>query len=151
MASESEDKKEGNKEDNGAEASRPNDEDVTSTNSEINSIVVTIIVSIICSRILGHFDRIAPALAAPAAALYLMSTCPRDESFDAMREFKRVLRGDRLYDDHPDKPKVRCRLLARAYEYNILCFDIMSSSLILPLSPELFRKDLGKSQCYNTG
>ena len=39
MASESEDKKEGNKEDNGAEASRPNDEDVTSTNSEINSTV----------------------------------------------------------------------------------------------------------------
>lgn len=106
MASESEDKNE-EKEDKGAEASHPVDEEVTSTKSEISSIVATITISIIASRILSYFDKIAPALAAPAAALYLMSTCPRDESFDGMKEFKRVLRGDRLYDDHPDKPKVR--------------------------------------------
>jgi len=34
-----------------------------------------------------------------------MSTCPTNESFDAKRELKRVLRGDYKADTDPSKPK----------------------------------------------
>lgn len=34
-----------------------------------------------------------------------MHTCPGEESFDVKKELKRVLRGDKLPDGHPDKPK----------------------------------------------
>jgi len=36
---------------------------------------------------------------------YLHQTCPSDDSFDAKRELKRVLRGHHLADNDPNKPK----------------------------------------------
>jgi hypothetical protein len=44
-------------------------------------------------------------LAIPALYLYLLSTCPPEESFDAKQQLKRVLRGAHLPENHPDKPK----------------------------------------------
>mmetsp|Transcript_6234 Transcript_6234/g.9587 ORF Transcript_6234/g.9587 Transcript_6234/m.9587 type:complete len:286 (+) Transcript_6234:71-928(+) len=44
-------------------------------------------------------------LVLPALFLYAVQTCPSQESFDAKRELKRVLRGHHLPEDHVDKPK----------------------------------------------
>jgi hypothetical protein len=41
----------------------------------------------------------------PGLYAYLYYTCPKEESFDVRKEWKRVLRGYHLSDDHPDKPK----------------------------------------------
>ncbi len=41
----------------------------------------------------------------PLIYLWAVQTCPPRASFDAKRELKRVLRGDSLPQDHPDKPK----------------------------------------------
>eukprot|EP00804_Cyclotella_cryptica_P010546 CCRYP_016321-RA/>CCRYP_016321-RA protein AED:0.44 eAED:0.44 QI:185/1/1/1/1/1/3/421/180 len=73
--------------------------------SEIVSIGITLIGSMIATRILATVSRLATAVAAPLAGLYLMTTCPSNDSFDAKRELKRVLRGENLPEDHPDKPK----------------------------------------------
>lgn len=88
-------------------ADSSSENDATNTiNSEIISIGGTLAISIIASRVLASFSRLATALAAPLAGLYLMSTCPSDDSFEGKRELKRVLRGEKLPEDHPDKPKV---------------------------------------------
>ena len=44
-------------------------------------------------------------LALPVLYLYLVQTVPSDESFEAKKQLKRVMRGHHLPDDHPDKPK----------------------------------------------
>jgi hypothetical protein len=44
-------------------------------------------------------------LAVPALYVYLVSTCPSEDSFDAKQQLKRVLRGAHLPENHPDKPK----------------------------------------------
>lgn len=41
----------------------------------------------------------------PLVYVYGITTCPPLESFDAKKELKRVLRGQYLPDDHPQKPK----------------------------------------------
>jgi hypothetical protein len=41
----------------------------------------------------------------PAVFLYAVQTCPSEESFDAKKELKRVLRGHHLPDTDPQKPK----------------------------------------------
>jgi len=41
----------------------------------------------------------------PITYLYASQTCPSRESFDAKKELKRVMRGEQLPEDHPDKPK----------------------------------------------
>lgn len=41
----------------------------------------------------------------PVAFVYAVHTCPSNESFDAKKLLKRVMRGDQLPEDHPDKPK----------------------------------------------
>lgn len=41
----------------------------------------------------------------PVLILYAMQTIPSNPSFDAKRELKRVLRGENLPADHPEKPK----------------------------------------------
>mmetsp|Transcript_26037 Transcript_26037/g.30239 ORF Transcript_26037/g.30239 Transcript_26037/m.30239 type:complete len:317 (-) Transcript_26037:1745-2695(-) len=40
----------------------------------------------------------------PIVVLYAMSDCPTEETFDAKKEMKRVLRGKHLPENHPDKP-----------------------------------------------
>jgi len=44
-------------------------------------------------------------VALPLVYLYCVQTCPSNESFDAKKEIKRVLRGHHLPENHPDKPK----------------------------------------------
>eukprot|EP00978_Attheya_sp_CCMP212_P009829 scaffold23424_cov57-Attheya_sp.AAC.1 len=44
-------------------------------------------------------------VALPLVYLYCVQTCPSNESFDAKKELKRVLRGHHLPENHPDKPK----------------------------------------------
>lgn len=41
----------------------------------------------------------------PVMYLYAVQTCPSNRSFDAKRELKRVLRGDHLAEDDPNKPR----------------------------------------------
>mmetsp|Transcript_8562 Transcript_8562/g.13257 ORF Transcript_8562/g.13257 Transcript_8562/m.13257 type:complete len:297 (+) Transcript_8562:68-958(+) len=41
----------------------------------------------------------------PGLFIYAVQTCPSDDSFEAKKELKRVLRGHHLPDDHPSKPK----------------------------------------------
>ncbi|KAL9188015.1 hypothetical protein ACHAXT_006393 [Thalassiosira profunda] len=73
--------------------------------SELATIGVTLLGTFVAARCLAVVSRLATVLAAPAAGLYLFSTCPTNDSFDGKRELKRVLRGDKLPEDHPDKPK----------------------------------------------
>jgi hypothetical protein len=44
-------------------------------------------------------------MAPPLLYIYLVSTCPGPETFDAKRQLKRVLRGDHLPPDHPGRPR----------------------------------------------
>lgn len=44
-------------------------------------------------------------LVLPLAYLYLVTNCPRSDSFDAKKELKRILRGHHLPEDHPEKPR----------------------------------------------
>ena len=44
-------------------------------------------------------------LALPLLYVYGLQTCPASTSFDAKKELKRVLRGQHLPEDHPNKPK----------------------------------------------
>jgi hypothetical protein len=73
--------------------------------SELATIGMSLLGTLVAARCLAVVSRLATALAAPVAGLYLFSTCPTNESFDGKRELKRVLRGDKLPDDHPDKPQ----------------------------------------------
>mmetsp|Transcript_47311 Transcript_47311/g.143274 ORF Transcript_47311/g.143274 Transcript_47311/m.143274 type:complete len:310 (-) Transcript_47311:179-1108(-) len=41
----------------------------------------------------------------PVAFVYAVHTCPSNDTFDAKKELKRVMRGEKLPDDHPEKPK----------------------------------------------
>jgi hypothetical protein len=56
-------------------------------------------------RILASSLVSVAVLLVPIAYMYLLSTCPTVESFDAKRELKRILRGHHLPEDHPEKPK----------------------------------------------
>jgi hypothetical protein len=44
-------------------------------------------------------------LAFPILYLYAVKTCPSNESFDAKKELKRVMRGYYLPENDPNKPK----------------------------------------------
>lgn len=61
--------------------------------SEISTIALTILGTFVAGRCLAVVSRLATVLAAPVAGFYLMTTCPTNESFDAKKELKRVLRG----------------------------------------------------------
>ncbi|KAL7552245.1 hypothetical protein ACHAWF_015473 [Thalassiosira exigua] len=73
--------------------------------SELATIGLTLLGTFIAARCLAVISRLATALAAPAMGFYLFSTCPTSDSFDGKKELKRVLRGEKLPEDHPDKPK----------------------------------------------
>ncbi|KAL7446072.1 hypothetical protein ACHAXM_010090 [Skeletonema potamos] len=73
--------------------------------SEISTIAITILGTFVAARCLAVVSRLATALAAPVAGFYLMTTCPTNESFDAKKELKRVLRGYYKSDSDPSKPK----------------------------------------------
>jgi hypothetical protein len=44
-------------------------------------------------------------MAPPLLYLYLVGTCPSPDTFDAKQQLKRVLRGEHLPSNHPNKPK----------------------------------------------
>eukprot|EP00579_Thalassiosira_antarctica_P000986 CAMPEP_0201869406 /NCGR_PEP_ID=MMETSP0902-20130614/2930_1 /ASSEMBLY_ACC=CAM_ASM_000551 /TAXON_ID=420261 /ORGANISM="Thalassiosira antarctica, Strain CCMP982" /LENGTH=143 /DNA_ID=CAMNT_0048394905 /DNA_START=30 /DNA_END=458 /DNA_ORIENTATION=- len=73
--------------------------------SELTTIGLSLLGTFVAARCLAVVSRLATALAAPVMGFYLFSTCPTSDSFDGKRELKRVLRGDKLPEDHPDKPK----------------------------------------------
>lgn len=58
-----------------------------------STTLILIVFCFYCRRCLAVVSRLATALAAPAMGFYLFSTCPNNDSFDAKRELKRVLRG----------------------------------------------------------
>lgn len=60
---------------------------------------------LIVLRWMAHAAVILYVLALPVLYVYGVQTCPADDSFDAKRELKRVMRGHHLPDDHPDKPR----------------------------------------------
>lgn len=60
---------------------------------------------LILLRALLNAAAVLYVLALPIVYLYLVQNCPTDESFDAKKELKRVMRGHHLPEDHPDKPK----------------------------------------------
>lgn len=74
----------GSNDDDGSDAPVP---------SEISTIALTILGTFVAGRCLAVVSRLATVLAAPVAGFYLMTTCPTNESFDAKKELKRVLRG----------------------------------------------------------
>ncbi|EED96130.1 predicted protein, partial [Thalassiosira pseudonana CCMP1335] len=97
--------KSGNKTKPTPSSSSPNSQDEPPPPSELVNIGITLLGTLVAARILSAVSKLATALAAPLAGLYLMSTCPRDDTFDGKRELKRVLRGENLPENHPNKPK----------------------------------------------
>lgn len=85
--------KSGNKTKPTPSSSSPNSQDEPPPPSELVNIGITLLGTLVAARILSAVSKLATALAAPLAGLYLMSTCPRDDTFDGKRELKRVLRG----------------------------------------------------------
>ncbi|KAL3809673.1 hypothetical protein ACHAXA_004224 [Cyclostephanos tholiformis] len=73
--------------------------------SELVTVGLSLLGALIAARCLAVVSRLATVLAAPAMGFYLFTTCPTNESFDGKRELKRILRGDQLPKDHPNKPK----------------------------------------------
>jgi hypothetical protein len=63
------------------------------------------VVAAVAVRIVLQTLTLLYVLAIPALYLYLLGTCPPEESFDAKQQLKRVLRGAHLPENHPDKPK----------------------------------------------
>ena len=63
------------------------------------------IAGLVLLRFLLNAALLLYVLALPVLYFYLVQNCPSDESFDAKKELKRVMRGHHLPEDHPDKPK----------------------------------------------
>eukprot|EP00580_Thalassiosira_gravida_P016651 CAMPEP_0201666904 /NCGR_PEP_ID=MMETSP0494-20130426/10614_1 /ASSEMBLY_ACC=CAM_ASM_000839 /TAXON_ID=420259 /ORGANISM="Thalassiosira gravida, Strain GMp14c1" /LENGTH=170 /DNA_ID=CAMNT_0048146463 /DNA_START=27 /DNA_END=539 /DNA_ORIENTATION=+ len=73
--------------------------------SELATIGMSIVGTFVAARCLAVISRLATFFAAPALGFYLFTTCPTNETFDGKKELKRVLRGDKLPEDDPNKPK----------------------------------------------
>ena len=78
----------------------PNDQ--TSELARLGLILIGILTIL---RILSSLFFSVYVLVVPLVVLYGLSNCPSNESFDAKKELKRVLRGHHLPSNHPDKPK----------------------------------------------
>lgn len=73
---------------------------------ETKKMLAYAICALLCLRILSSlFKVLVYSIALPLGILFLMQNCPSNESFDAKKELKRVLRGHHLPDSHPEKPK----------------------------------------------
>jgi hypothetical protein len=55
-------------------------------------------------RIISSLKFVFNAVVFPLVVLYAMQKCPKDDTFDAKKELKRVLRGHHLPEGHQDKP-----------------------------------------------
>jgi hypothetical protein len=90
----------------------------------------------------------------PLAYLYAVQKCPSDESFDAKKELKRVLRGHNLPDGHPDKPKgfisetisrVQASVateLATAPGYQVAIYDFIGAFKLAVVTVPTIEQDL---------
>lgn len=74
-------------------------------NMELLTYAGYLIAGLVILKILFQTMFVLYILAFPIAYLYLVQTRPSDQSFDAKQQLKRVLRGQHLPEDHPDKPK----------------------------------------------
>lgn len=61
--------------------------------------------ALIVFQILSQAMFALSLLFVPVLYFYALQTCPHETSFDAKRELRRVMRGEQLPDNHPDKPK----------------------------------------------
>lgn len=61
--------------------------------------------ALLALRVVAQTSTLLATLLLPGLYLYLVSTCPDMNTFDAKKELKRVLRGHHLPDTHPSKPK----------------------------------------------
>lgn len=76
------------------------DED-TSDMAKLSLIFICVVTVL---RIISSFKFMINAIVLPLLVLYAMQNCPTNESFDAKKELKRVLRGHHLPQGHQDKP-----------------------------------------------
>jgi hypothetical protein len=63
------------------------------------------VVAAMILRAVTQAISILSILIVPAIYVYALQTCPSEVSFDAKKELKRILRGENLPENHPDKPK----------------------------------------------
>mmetsp|Transcript_1256 Transcript_1256/g.1795 ORF Transcript_1256/g.1795 Transcript_1256/m.1795 type:complete len:302 (+) Transcript_1256:210-1115(+) len=74
-------------------------------NSELVKIGIYFIAGAVFLKALTNIFFSVYLIALPILVLYAMQTCPSNDSFDTKKELKRVLRGEYLPENHPDKPK----------------------------------------------
>lgn len=72
--------------------------------SDVGKLILLLICAMTVLRILVTFRILVNIIVLPLLILYGIQTCPTHESFDAKKEFKRVLRGHHLPEGHEDKP-----------------------------------------------
>ena len=77
--------------------------------NDLNQLVlasgVVVVLTVVLSLALQAFFQIYLLVAVPIMFVYLALNCPSNESFDAKFHLKRVLSGQELPDDHPNKPR----------------------------------------------
>ena len=109
-----------NNSNNGRRASQQNRQNFTATtrnspsdlnslsdeqNGEIVRLALIFIGFITLLRMVAAMFSSIYVIVAPLALLYAMQTCPSNETFEAKKELKRVLRGAHLPEGHPGKAK----------------------------------------------
>jgi hypothetical protein len=67
--------------------------------------IAIIVGSAVAIKIAYQAMFVVYVVAFPVVYLYAVKTCPSNESFDAKKELKRVMRGYHLPDNDPSKPK----------------------------------------------
>ena len=97
-------------------SSRPSATATTTTNNNTNVLTeeenkqllqyaMYAVGAAIVLRIMMQTMATLSLLLVPCLYFYALQTCPRESSFDAKKELKRILRGHHLPENHPDKPK----------------------------------------------
>jgi hypothetical protein len=74
-------------------------------NQELIKYALGFVLFSILARLLSDSLSVLYVLALVLLYVYGLQTCPSMSSFDAKQQLKRVLRGENLPEDHPDKPK----------------------------------------------
>jgi hypothetical protein len=74
-------------------------------NQELIKYALGFVLLSILARLLSSSPSVLYILALLLLYVYAMQTCPSLSSFDAKQQLKRVLRGENLPEDHPDKPR----------------------------------------------
>jgi len=72
--------------------------------SQLAKLGLVFIAVVTILRIISSFKFAFNAIVLPLLILYAMQNCPANDTFDAKKELKRVLRGQHLPEGHQDKP-----------------------------------------------